>query len=122
MVQRGIYFFDNKPFMVKPWNSEMQINTEAITLLPIWVQFPELDIKYWGIESLSRIGSLLGIPIITDKYTKEKTMLQYACLLIEVSLEGPYPNYVEFVNDFNVVVRQKVKFEWMTVSVDIVKC
>ncbi|KAJ8421473.1 hypothetical protein Cgig2_007650 [Carnegiea gigantea] len=76
----------------------------------------ELNIKYWGMESLSKIGSLLGIPIETDKYTKEKTMLQSARLLIEVSLEGPYPDYVEFVNDFNVVVRQKVKFEWMQVK------
>ncbi|KAJ8420501.1 hypothetical protein Cgig2_019205 [Carnegiea gigantea] len=85
VVQRGIYLFDNKPFVVKPWNPEMQINTEAITLLPFWVQLPELDIKYWGMESLSKI-------------------------------EGPHPDYVEFVNDFNVVVRQKVKFEWMPVK------
>ena len=35
----------------------------------------------------------------------------------EVSLDGPYPDYVEFANDFNVAVRQKVKFEWMPVSV-----
>ncbi|KAJ8421817.1 hypothetical protein Cgig2_023810 [Carnegiea gigantea] len=43
-------------------------------------------------------------------------MLQYARLLIEVSLEGTYPDYVEFVNDFNVVVKQMVKFEWMPVK------
>ena len=39
VVQKGIYHFDHKPFIVKAWMPEMEINTEAITSLPIWVQF-----------------------------------------------------------------------------------
>ncbi|KAJ8421928.1 hypothetical protein Cgig2_033668 [Carnegiea gigantea] len=35
VVKRGVYYFDNKPLLVKPWNPEMDINTEAITSLPI---------------------------------------------------------------------------------------
>ncbi|KAJ8420630.1 hypothetical protein Cgig2_002710 [Carnegiea gigantea] len=83
VVKRGVFFFDMKPFLVKPWNEEMDINTEAITSLPISARFLDLDIKYWCLESLSKIDSILGIPIKTDKYTKEKTMLKYARLLIE---------------------------------------
>ena len=53
----------------------MEINTDAIASLPIWVQFPKLDIKYCVLNSLSKLSSMLGIPLKTDKYTKDKVML-----------------------------------------------
>ncbi|KAJ8419566.1 LOW QUALITY PROTEIN: hypothetical protein Cgig2_004597 [Carnegiea gigantea] len=34
------------------WNPEMDLNTDKIKSLPLWVQFPNLDIKYWGLESI----------------------------------------------------------------------
>jgi len=112
VVQRGVYFFDNKPFLVKPWNEEMDINTESSVRLPVWVRFHELDIKYWGSESLSKIGSVLGVPIKTDKYTRDKSFLTYARLLIEMQLHDSFPDFIEFVEEHNVVVRQKMEYEW----------
>ncbi|KAJ8419926.1 hypothetical protein Cgig2_015577 [Carnegiea gigantea] len=49
----------------------------------------------------------MGIPIKTDKYTRDRTMLKYARLLIEVNLEGPFPEFVDFINE------NGVKFEWL---------
>ena len=46
VVQQGVYQFDHKPFIVKAWTPELEINSEAISTLPRWVQFPELDTKY----------------------------------------------------------------------------
>ena len=65
---------------------------------------------------MSKIGSILGIPINTDKYTEDKSMLQYTGLLIHVSLDGPFPVYVEFTNDFDLVVRQLGKYEWKPIK------
>ncbi|KAJ8436063.1 hypothetical protein Cgig2_000359 [Carnegiea gigantea] len=53
VAQRGIYHFDHKPFIVKAWNPELEINVDPIASLPMWIQLPELDIKYWGLQSLS---------------------------------------------------------------------
>ncbi|KAJ8427400.1 hypothetical protein Cgig2_027950 [Carnegiea gigantea] len=72
VIHKGLYYFDNKPFLVKQWNPELNINTNSLTSLPVWVQFPELDIKYW---------------------------------------DGPFPEYVEFINDYDMLVRQAVKYE-----------
>ena len=58
VLQRGLYYFDGKSFIVKAWNVEMNINTENITSLPIWVHFPDLDIKYWSMDNLSKLESL----------------------------------------------------------------
>jgi len=46
VVKKGVYYFDSKPLLVKPWNPEMDINIVSITSLTIWVRFMDLDIKY----------------------------------------------------------------------------
>ncbi|KAJ8444130.1 LOW QUALITY PROTEIN: hypothetical protein Cgig2_029905 [Carnegiea gigantea] len=101
MVQRGVYFFDNKPFLIKPWNEEMDINTEILVTLSVW-----------GSESLSKLGSMLGVPIKTDKYTRDKAFLRYAKLLIKIRLQDSFPDFIDFVNKHNVAVRQKVEYDW----------
>ncbi|KAJ8424191.1 hypothetical protein Cgig2_021613 [Carnegiea gigantea] len=112
---RGIYFFDSKPVLAKGWNPNMDIQKEAIKS-PIWVQFPDLNIKYWGISSLSKISSVLGIPIKTDNYTREKTWLSYARVLIKMPIEGPFPEHIEFINEHDMLVRQVVKYEWLPIK------
>ncbi|KAJ8437793.1 hypothetical protein Cgig2_013712 [Carnegiea gigantea] len=109
--KNGLYYFDRKPFLVKGWNQEMDLHTEAIKSLPLWIQSPNLDIKYWDTESLSKIGSLIGIRMKTDQFTKNRTMLKSARMLIEVLMEGPFPEFIEFFNEFEVLVRQQVTFE-----------
>ena len=98
--------------LVKPWNPELDIHTETLTSLPIWVQFHELELKYWGMDCLGKIGSILGIPIKTDRYTMERRLLKHARLLIEIPLDAPFPDFLEFINDQDVVVRVPVCFEW----------
>ncbi|KAJ8428194.1 hypothetical protein Cgig2_031471 [Carnegiea gigantea] len=112
VVSRGVYYFDRKLMVVKPWNPEMEIYTAEIKSLPIWVQFHGLDVKYWGMKSLSKIRSLLGIPIKTDRYTNERTLLRYSRVLIDILLADDFPEYVEFANDKDVLIRQSVVYEW----------
>ncbi|KAJ8421327.1 hypothetical protein Cgig2_012819 [Carnegiea gigantea] len=104
VVQRGVYFFDNKPFIVKPWREDLNLNTENLATLPVWVRFPYLEVKYWGPDSLSKLGSLLGIPIKIDKFTRDKTILKYARLLIEMKLQDNFPEYIDFVNEHDMVI------------------
>ena len=46
VLKRGVYFFDRKPFIVKAWNEGLNLDIHSLQSLPIWVQFPELDLKY----------------------------------------------------------------------------
>ena len=112
IVNTGFFYFARKPLLVKPWNPELDLHTEQLTSLPIWVQFQGLDLKYWGMDSLGKIGSILGIPIKTDRYTMDKRFLRYARLLIDMPLNDPFPEFVEFVNDQDVLVRIPVHYEW----------
>jgi len=116
VAQKGVYHFDQKPFIVKAWNPKIDIDVDTIASLLIWIQLPELDIKYWGMQSLSKIGSILGIPLKMDKYTKEKSLLKYAILLMEKPLEGHFHEHIEFANERNVIIRQKVVYEWRPIK------
>jgi len=70
-----------------------------------------LDIKFWGNESLSKIGSILGIPLKTDRYTGERMLIKYAHLLIDMPLDGQFPDYIEFFNEEGILIRQQVHYE-----------
>ena len=48
---------------------------------------------------MSKIGSILVYPLKIDKHTKGKSMLKYARLMVEMSLEGQFPEYIEFANE-----------------------
>ena len=45
-----------------------------------------MEAKYWGPPSLSKLGSLIGRPLKTDKPTTEKSKLGYARVLIKVEI------------------------------------
>ena len=112
VLKRGVYFFDKKPFIVKAWNENLVLDISTLQSLPVWVQFLNLEIKYWGADYLSKLGSILGIPIKTNRNTKEKTAPGYARMLIEMSIEGSFPEHIDLVNYHDRVVRQFVKYEW----------
>ncbi|KAJ8432350.1 hypothetical protein Cgig2_021120 [Carnegiea gigantea] len=107
--KRGVYFFDSKPMLVKGWNPTMDLHTETIRSLPIWIQLHSLDIKYWGMESLISWAS----PLKTDKLTKDKQVIRYARLLVEMQIDGPFPEYIEFFNEEGVLTRQQVTYKWI---------
>ena len=90
VLKKGIYYFGRKPFIVKARNENLDLDTNGIRSLPVWVQFLELNVKYWGTDSLSKIGSVIGIPLKIDKQTMDKTFLSYTRLLIDIPLEGPF--------------------------------
>ena len=116
VVNKGLILTDRQPFLVKGWNLEMDLHTETISSLPLWVQLPYLDIKYWGVKSLSKLCSVLGLPIKTDRCTKHKTWIRYARVLVDMPIDGPFPEHIDFINKHDMLVRQVVKYEWLRVK------
>lgn len=85
------------------------------------MKFPDLPIKYWGVESLSKLGSCLGVPLKTDKVTKNKEILSYARLQIDIKLNSSFPEFIDFVDERGVLVRQSVNYEWRPLKCDTCK-
>jgi len=43
-------------------------------------------------------------------------MLKNARLLVEIPLEGHFPEYIEFANEKDIIIRQKVVYEWRPIK------
>ncbi|KAG8388562.1 hypothetical protein BUALT_Bualt02G0138300 [Buddleja alternifolia] len=85
---RRIQFFYSKPLILRKWGEGMG-TSEKITIVPTWVQLPNLPLGMWGVRSLSKIESKIGTPIQTDELTTQKLKLDYARVLVEVEI-GKY--------------------------------
>lgn len=109
-------FFDKKLVLLKQWNGKKKIDTTAIKSVPIWVQYPELDPIYWSGKNLSILSSMIGKPIKTDRQTKERSRLGYARVLIEVKIDEPLSDEVEMVDENDVLINQKVEYEWRPIQ------
>lgn len=112
VLQGGIYYFDNKHFIVKAWHKDMEFIRKQLYTVPIWVKLPGFDFKYWGPKGLSKIGRMLGKPLMADKNTERKIGMNFARLLIEVDVDSPLLEKVVFKNEKGVLVEQRIQYDW----------
>ncbi|KAH0738394.1 hypothetical protein KY290_037099 [Solanum tuberosum] len=109
VLQGGIYHFDNKPFIVKAWSPDMKFTREEPYTVPIWIKLPGVDFKYWSLKGFSKIGSLVGKPLMVDRNTEKKIGLNFARLLVEVVLDAQLPETILFRNEKGNLIEQKLK-------------
>lgn len=60
------YTFDKKRLIVKPWNIDDNMLDERIQTVPIWIQLPKLNVKYWGKNCLFKLVETIGKPVKLD--------------------------------------------------------
>ncbi|XP_019264984.1 PREDICTED: uncharacterized protein LOC109242601 [Nicotiana attenuata] len=104
--------FDRKPVVVKPWNPDMDLKKESVDLIPMWIRFIGLDIKYWGQTALTKLAGLVGKPMKADRATTQKERLTYARVLVEVKPHQKYPETIMFEDEKGRIVEQEVFYEW----------
>lgn len=70
---------------------------------------------YRGAQTLSRIASIVGIPLFVDDFTSKQSHVYFAQVMIEVHISKPLPQLVRYVNEKGLLVEQKVTYDWVTV-------
>ncbi|XP_070034361.1 uncharacterized protein [Nicotiana tomentosiformis] len=90
----------------------MAFTREKLYTVPIWVKLLVLDFKYWSHKGLSKIGSLIGRPLMVDKHTEQKRGLSFARLLIQVKMDTKLLDKVAFKNEKGVLMEQRVQYDW----------
>lgn len=109
VLQRGCHHFGTKPFIITPSHENFQV--KRVEKVPMWVRFPKLDPKYWGLTSLSKLASLLRIPIMADKNTMQKNMVNYATVIVEMPILKKIPSYIIVDDEKGIIQQQRVDFE-----------
>ncbi|RAL48675.1 hypothetical protein DM860_000995 [Cuscuta australis] len=111
-VAKAYYVFDNKPLYVRKWLPGSQVNLSDLLDIPIWVQLPELEMRFWSLNTLSKIRSLIGKPLRADKTTVQKSKMNYARLQVEVRMKQQFPEIIYFADRKDRIISQRVKYEW----------
>ncbi|KAL9236908.1 hypothetical protein vseg_011522 [Gypsophila vaccaria] len=115
VLQSGHFLFDNKPLIVKPWSMGMELKLEKVKSVPVWVQFQDLPLKFWG-KSLPKIAGLIGQFIKTDSSTHKKTKLGYARVMVEMEVEHRCPQWIAFKDETGETQKVGVKYEWLPIT------
>ncbi|XP_060177930.1 uncharacterized protein LOC132607872 [Lycium barbarum] len=120
VLQGGVYHFDNKPLIVKAWNPDMEklgtltwsSQERNYTQYPYGSNCQDWIFKYWNAKGLSKIGSLVGKPLMVDKNTEKKLGLNFAKLLVEVKIGSKLPDVIYFKNERGNIIEQQVTYDW----------
>ncbi|CAI9116819.1 OLC1v1018080C1 [Oldenlandia corymbosa var. corymbosa] len=109
----NFYHFGSKSLIVKPWDVEKGINYDNVDYVPIWIRLYGLEVKFWNLNSLSRLVSAIGTPILVDDYTVRKKRVQFARILVEIKIAASVPDKLVFEDEKGNVKVQKIVYEWL---------
>lgn len=76
------------------------------------MRFPVLAMHYRGERCLSLIAGMLGRVIRVDNATKNKDRMQYARVLVELSIDGEFYDTVSFTNEDDELMTVTVEYNW----------
>lgn len=112
VLEAAPYNVYGRSLILKPMPELFDFNSFELCTVPIWIQLPGLPLAMWNFESLSKIGSKLGIPIQSDAMTMEKESVGYARLLVDIDISKGLPSHVE-IDLPRSTLRQPVTYEFI---------
>ncbi|CAK8541602.1 unnamed protein product [Lathyrus sativus] len=93
VLTKGPYTIHNRPMLLREWKSNFNMKKDMLKTMPLWVKLFQLPLHLWGARSLSKIGSAIDAPVVTDEFTTNKLRVSYARILVEVGITLSYPNF-----------------------------
>uniref|UniRef100_A0A803PCI4 DUF4283 domain-containing protein n=1 Tax=Cannabis sativa TaxID=3483 RepID=A0A803PCI4_CANSA len=115
VLNGGHIFFNKRPVIMKAWDPNVDFKKEDVSRVLVWITMDDLELKYWGENSLFKIIGQVGAPIMVDAVIKERDKLSYPRVLIEVSIHQDFPHTIYFENEFGNTVPAKVTYEWKSI-------
>lgn len=67
---------------------------------------------YWGDRSLKLITGMLGRAIRIDNAIKNKDIMQFARVLVELDVNQGFHDLISFTNEDDELVSIKVQYDW----------
>lgn len=107
-VSRGTLYVEKRPMLVRPWC--INLNSNPITSMPLWVKLTNIPYCYWTKEGLSSIASVIGRPISADHLTSKLDILPFAKFCVEYKLGASLPTSIP-VKVLDPVTEEKTQSE-----------
>lgn len=114
MVNGGPYYMNRQHILVYSWKMDFDFVSQVLKRFPVWVRLPCLPLSFWGGDSLSKIASVMGVPLCADDCTSNVKRITYARLRIEVDVTNPILTVIHIENANRRVFKQKAYYEGWT--------
>ncbi|XP_062116247.1 uncharacterized protein LOC133830306 [Humulus lupulus] len=112
VLESGVIHFDRKPVILRPWTTDID-TLKSIKSVPVWIRLPDLGLQYWGTKCLSALVSTIGKPIMIDKVTKDRSMIKFARILVDMEISDTLPKFINYINERGQVMDQLIDYEWL---------
>lgn len=109
--------FDNKPVFLKQWQDDMELDITEFNTVPVWVQLPNLPLKYWGCAE--KLVQKLGDPIKPDSATANRDRINFVRYLVDMKISITFPDHIKIKNEKGVLIQQEVVYEWKPVQCNV---
>lgn len=109
---KGPYTIRNMSVLLREWRRDFNLKKDLLRALPLWVKLPNLPLYLWGDNTLGKIVSAIGNPIVTDECTASKLRVSYARILVEVDITKELPQEITIQDRSGNKLQQAIKFEW----------
>ncbi|XP_058763382.1 uncharacterized protein LOC131636806 [Vicia villosa] len=113
ILMNGPYMIKNMPMILRDWKPNFSMKTDMLRTIPLWVKLPQLPLEYWGVNSLTKIGSAIGRPVVTDECTAHKLRVSYARILVEIDATQEVPREIMIKNTEGELVKQVIEYDWL---------
>ncbi|KAL0329412.1 UNVERIFIED_CONTAM: hypothetical protein Sradi_4927900 [Sesamum radiatum] len=83
IIEGGPWLIQGQPIVLQCWEQGMSLRRQKHTGIPVWVRLKHLPMEYW--MELSAVASGMGVPLYTDKITRECSRLDFArvCVMLD---------------------------------------
>ncbi|GKB49578.1 putative reverse transcriptase domain-containing protein, partial [Tanacetum coccineum] len=74
MLENGLWFICNNPFILKKWNPGVNLLKEDVSNIPVWVKLYGVSVTAFNEDGLSVIAPKFSTPLMLDSYTSDMYM------------------------------------------------
>ncbi|KAL0286084.1 UNVERIFIED_CONTAM: hypothetical protein Sangu_2749600 [Sesamum angustifolium] len=118
IIERSSWLFQGQPIVLQCWEQDMSLRRQKHTQIPVWVRLKHLPMEYWTDDGLGTIASGVGIPLYTDKITKNCSRIDYARVCVMLDYNSTLPKHLIFMNPLmqeshEVPVKIDIEYEWL---------
>lgn len=100
-----------RPLMLRPMPQFFNFSAEEMFRVPVWVKFPNLPFECWTPNYLSKLASMFGKPLQSDRLTSIIARLSYARVLVEVNFMDVLPFFIKVILPNGSTLNQEVVYE-----------
>ena len=98
---------------MKEWNDETKLMKHDVDTVPIWAKLHDLELKFWGNESMTKICRKIGKFVKPDHVTQQRSFLSYARVMLEVTVGREFPSSIGFTDEKGNRHTIMVTYDWV---------